>query len=61
MVAFDGHGRPAREGDGFNYVGIQCALGKEICTADFLGFFLKDIDEFCTNEFALLFRVSHAR
>ena len=61
VMAFDRHRWPAGERYGLNHIGIERALRKEIRTADFLGLFFKDIDEFTADKLALFLWVGHTR
>ena len=61
MVAFDRDRWSAREADAFDHIGVERALRQEICTADFLGFFVKYVDEFRANEFAFRLGVGDTR
>ena len=61
VVALDRDRWPAGEGHAFDHIGVERALREEIRAADFLRFFLKHVDEFAADEFALCFGVGDAR
>ena len=67
MVAFDDDGFFALGTAGFNYVGVDGALGQEGCALmasaaglEFFGFGLEDIDKELADDFAFLLGVGHA-
>jgi hypothetical protein len=60
VVRLDGHRGAAGEGDAFDHVRIERALGEEIGAADLLGLFLEHLDEEPADGLALLFRVGLA-
>ena len=51
---------PAAEGDGFDHIGIERALGQEIGTAQLLRLLLEHVDEQAADDLALLFGVGNA-
>jgi len=53
-------GGVAVPGAGFDDVGVECALGEEFGVWDFGGLGFEGLDEFCTDDFALLLRVGNA-
>ena len=58
MMALDGGTRAGTAG--FDDIGINGPLDKVIHMADLFGFFLKDADEFLTNDLPLFFRIADA-
>ena len=60
MVALDGDGGAAGEGDGFDHVGIERALREELGAADLLRLGLEHVDEQLADDLALLLRVADA-
>ena len=52
VVRFDGDRRTAREGNGFDYIRVERALGKELGPVDGIGMFLEHINEQLADDLA---------
>lgn len=60
VVRLDRHRGAAGEGDAFDDVRIERALGEEIGAAELLGLFLEDLDEETADDLALGLRIADA-